>query len=210
MGLASKLKSKPGAMILGGLVFWVMAWAIDMWTHIQEFGIAEGEHAHGGSALMRVNIPLTGAPLIVIGLVMLVGSVRLSKRGGFPLLVASFALMTDGLLHAFAFNDHLGNLASASFFAFVAPAQVVAGLALSELPRRFDRPLLYGTFAIFVLYLGSRAVPFAPLGWPEPVEALDVASKALEAVFLASMLAVISASRARAKAKAEPAAAAEP
>src|SRR5690349_9596506 len=104
MGFTAKLATKPGAMVLGGLVFWVMAWAIDMWSHIQEFGIGAGDHQHGGSALMRVNIPLTGAPLIVMGLVMLIGADRLVKRGGFPLLVASFALMTDGLLHAFAFN----------------------------------------------------------------------------------------------------------
>ena len=193
-------------MVLGGLVFWVMAWGIDMWTHIQEFGVGSGNHAHGGSALMRVNIPLTGAPLIFIGLVLMIGSERLVKRGGFPVLVASFTLMTDGLLHAFAFNDHLGNLASAAFFAFVAPLQLAAGLALPDLPRKLDLPLLLSAVGLLALYAVSRAATFPPLGWPEPVEALDVASKTLEVLFALSMVAVMSAEKRRARAPAPAAA----
>lgn len=197
MRLSSKLLTKPGAMVLGGLVFWVMAWGIDLATHINEYGVNDGDHAHGGTALIRVNIPLTGAPLIVIGLVMMIGSERLMKRGGFPLLVASFALMADGLLHAFAFNDHLGNLASALLFGFVAPLQIVAGLALVDLPRRFDRPLLFGTLGLLALYAVSRTASFASLGWPEAVEGLDIASNALEVLFVLSLGAVMSAARRR-------------
>jgi hypothetical protein len=190
MRLTTRLNSKAGAMVLGGLFFWVMAWALDMWSHIQTFGIGTGDHVHGGTALLRVNIPLTGTPLIVFGLALLIGSEALMKRGGFPKMLASLFLMHDGLFHAFAFNDHLGNLASAAFFAFVAPLQIVVGVALPFLPRRFDRPMLLGTVGLLALYAISRTAPFAPLGWPEPVEALDVFSKFAEVMFLLSLIAV--------------------
>jgi hypothetical protein len=210
MPLGSRLFNKPGAMVFSGLVFWVLAWVLDMWTHVETYGVNAGAHEHGGSAMLRINIPLTGAPLIVFGLAMLIGSERLMRRGGVPLLVAAFTLMTDGLLHAFAFNDHLGSLASAAFFAFVAPAQVAAGVALVFLPRDFDRLLVGGTAFIFALYLVSRTAPLAALGWPEPVEALDVASKVLEVLFLMSMASVARARVPRAAPGGAPGAAAPP
>lgn len=210
MALARALFNKPGAMVFSGLVFWVLAWVIDMWTHIETYGVNAGAHAHGGDAMLRINIPLTGAPLIVFGLSMLIGSEALMKRGGFPLLVASFVLMVDGLLHAFAFNDHLGNLGSAAFFAFVAPLQIAVGVFLPFLPRRFDVPLALGTLGLLCLYAVSRASSFAPLGWPEPVEALDVFSKFCEVLFLVSILSVLQASRTRELRAAEAAPAAAP
>jgi hypothetical protein len=208
MRLAARLNSKAGAMIFGGLAFWVMAWALDMWSHVQTYGIGTGDHQHGGTALLRVNIPLTGTPLIVFGLALLIGSDALMKRGGAPKMFASLFMMHDGLLHAFAFNDHLGNLLSAAFFAFVAPLQIAVGVALPFLPRKFDTPMILGTLGLLALYVVSRAAAFGPLGWPEPVETLDVFSKFTEVMFLLSILAVARGERPRSAApkSAEPSA----
>jgi hypothetical protein len=209
MRLSQRLNSKGGATVLGGLAFWVMAWALDMWAHVQTFGIGTGDHEHGGTALLRVNIPLTGTPLIVFGLALLIGSDALMKRGGVPKMFASLFLMHDGLFHAFAFNDHLGNLTSAAFFAFVAPLQIAVGVALPFMPRRFDGLMLFGTFGLIALYAVSRSASFPPLGWPEPVEALDVFSKFVEVLFILALIAVMRGERPRGATPA-PAKAAEP
>lgn len=208
MAPAVRLNSKAGAMILSGLVFWVVSWALDMWTHVETFGVNAGAHAHGGTALLRVTIPVTGFPLILIGLGMIIGTDGLMRRGGVPLMLASFFMMTDGLLHAFAFNDHLGSLASAAFFAFVAPLQIAAGIAIPFVGRRYDRPMLAGTFGLLALYAVSRLAPIAALGWPEPVESLDVFSKACELLFVISLVMVMKAGTQTPKADAPASAAA--
>jgi hypothetical protein len=186
-----KALSAPGAILMGGLGFWAMAWALDLWTHVEEFGVGEGVHAHGGSALIRLNFPLTGAPLILFGLAQLIGTEALLKRGGIPLFAASFLLLTDGLAHAFAFNDHLGELAAASFFAALAPAQIGAGLALPFIPRRYDRWFVAFALGLIALWAVSRAAAFEPLRWPERIEALDVFSKFLEVLLVVTLLVVI-------------------
>lgn len=189
MSLREKALSAPGAVLLGGLVFWAMAWFIDFWTHVEVFGVGAGAHAHGGDALVRVNFPLTGAPLILFGMAQLMGTDALLKRGGLPLLAASFLFMLDGLAHAFSFNDHLGEPAAAAFFALVAPAQIAVGAAMPFLPRRFDRWLVAAALGLLALYTASRSLSFPPLGWPEPVEELDVFSKVVEVLFILVVLA---------------------
>ncbi len=188
MGLLQKAATGPGALILGGLLFWVLAWVIDLWTHVETFGIAEGAHAHGGSLMIRATLPVTGVPLLAFGVAQMMGTDTLMKRGGLPVYFASLLLALDGLAHAFAFNDHLGNLASASFFAFVAPLEVAAGVAFPFIARRHDSVMALGVFSLIAIYTVSRAAAFAPLGWPEPVEGLGVFSKLVEALFLLAVV----------------------
>ena len=184
MGLTDRAFSAPGGVLIGGLAFWAMAWGIDAWTHVQVFGVAQGAHVHGGDAVVRVNMTITGLPLVAFGMAQLIGTDALLKRGGMPLYLASLFLVLDGLAHAFAFNDHLGEPPSAAFFALVAPAQMAAGLALPFVSRSLDRWLLAGTFGLLVVYGASRALTLEALGWPERVEALDVVSTLLEALFM--------------------------
>ncbi len=193
MGVWDKALSAPGAVLIGGLALWALAWGIDAWTHVQVYGIAQGAHVHGGDAVIRLNMTITGLPLVAFGMAQLFGTDALLKRGGMPLYLASLFMMLDGLAHAFAFNDHLGEPPSAAFFAALAPAQIALGAGLPFASRARDRWLVTGTLGLLALYVLSRTLAFAPLGWPERVEALDVFSKAVEVLFV---LAVSSVSRA--------------
>lgn len=191
MGFWDKALSAPGALLLGGVGLWGLAWGIDAWTHVEAYGIAQGAHVHGGQALIRVNMAFSGLPLVVFGMAQLVGTQALLKRGGMPLFFASLFLMLDGLAHAFAFNDHLGEPASAAFFAFAAPAQIAIGASLPFASRARDRWLALGTLGLFVLYAASRTATFGPLAWPERVEGLDVFSKAMEVFFVLAVWSVV-------------------
>jgi hypothetical protein len=190
MGLWQKAYSAPGVVFLGGIVFWGLAWGIDAATHIQAYGFAEGAHVHGGDAVIRVNMTVTGFPLVAFGLAQLMGTDTLLKRGGMPLYLAAMFLMVDGLAHAFAMNDHLGEPASAAFFAFLSPLQIAVGASLPFASRARDRWLVLATLGLLGLYVVSRTVAFPPLRWPERVEALDVFSKAMEVLFILSVLTV--------------------
>ncbi|HKZ59798.1 MAG TPA: hypothetical protein VJ547_08145 [Candidatus Thermoplasmatota archaeon] len=197
MGFWDRALSAPGAVLAGGLALWGMAWGIDAWTHIQVFGVAQGAHLHGGDAVVRLNMTITGLPLVAFGMAQLIGTDALLKRGGMPLFFASLFLMLDGLAHAFAFNDHLGEPPSAAFFAFVAPAQIAAGLALPFVSRPLGRLLLAGTLGLLALYAASRAITFEPLLWPERVEALDVVSKLFEGLFMIALVLNLKVARGR-------------
>lgn len=203
MGLWEKALSAPGGVLIGGLAFWVMAWGIDAWTHIQVFGVAQGAHIHGGDAVIRLNLTVTGLPLVAFGMAQLMGTDALLKRGGVPVYLASLSLMLDGLAHAFALNDHLGEAPSAAFFAILAPAQIALGVSLPFAGRARDRWLVAGTLGLLLLYAVSRVLPFQALRWPERVEALDVFSKAMEVLFLFALIAVARAGQERAKAEKE-------
>ncbi len=180
--------SGAGVCVLGGLVLWVFSWYLDLSAHIEKFGVGTGAHVHGGDALMRINFPLTGAPFIALGVAQLMGTEALLKRGGVLFWAASLLLMVDGLAHAFAFNDHLGVLSSAAFFAFLAPAQIAGGLALPFMARDLDVYVAGGMAALLGLYAVSRSVTLAALTWPEPVEALDVFSKVVEVMFIVALV----------------------
>jgi hypothetical protein len=180
--------SGPGVLVIGGLLFWAFSWYLDLSAHIEKFGVGTGAHVHGGDAIIRVNFPVTGAPFIAMGIAQMMGTEALLKRGGLLLWAASLLLMADGLAHAFAFNDHLGVLSSAAFFAFLAPAQIAVGVALPFIERDFDVYLALGMAALLGLYVVSRSVTFAALAWPEPVEALDIFSKVVEVMFIVALV----------------------
>lgn len=187
--------------MIGGLGFFALGWFIDFWTHVEKFGVAAGAHVHGGEALIRVNIPLTGVPFLLLGMAQLIGTEALLKRGGTPVFLGSHILMLDGVAHAFAFNDHLGDPVSAAFFAFVAPAQIAAGLAMPFIARRFDVLLALSSAALLALYAVSRSVALPALGWPERVEGLDMFSKAMEVLFILCVVASLHAQAVIARAK---------
>jgi len=182
--LWGRISTSGGALVVGGLLIWAMAWAIDFYGHLTG-GAPVDASGHGGDALVRVNFPLSGFPLIVLGGVLLLGGDRLLERGNTPRFAAGMLIALDGLAHAFAFNDHLGEPLWAALFAVIAPAQIALGLALPYLDRSLDRWWVLGIMGLLVGYAVTRVVSVPALGFPEPVEALGVFSKSTEAVALA-------------------------
>jgi hypothetical protein len=166
-----------------------MAWAIDFWVHYQVIAANPASHNHtGGDAIIRINFPMTGFPLIVFGMWQLMGSENLAKRPGFLAFVGGILMAVDGLVHAFAFNDHMNDY-SAPLFASLAPAQIGVGVALPFLSRRYDGFWILGALALVVAYAVSRTVSIPALALPEPVEGLGVFSKVLEVSFVIVTLA---------------------
>ncbi len=170
-------------MVIGGLLIWAMAWAIDFYSHLTG-GAPVSDSGHGGDALVRVNFPLSGLPLIVIGGILLLGGDRLIRPGNTPLFIAGIFMALDGLAHAFAFNDHVADIGWAVVFAMTAPAQIALGLALPYLDRQLDWMWWGGTVALLVGYIVTRTLSVPALGFPETVEALDIFSKFTEVVVL--------------------------
>jgi len=183
MGALQRLTTAPGALLIGGLILWAMAWAIDFWVHYQVILLSPATHHAGGDALIRINFPMIGFPLIFVGLWQLVGTEELGKRPVFLAFVGGLLMALDGLAHGFAFNDHLNDYA-APFFATLAPVQIGIGVALPFLPRRFDLYWLVGSLGLIAVYAVSRAVTAPALGFPEAVDGLGVFSKFLEVAFV--------------------------
>jgi len=186
MGFAGRLMSGAGAFLVGGLLIWVMAWLIDFNVHVQRVAVDPGGHTHGGGdALIRVNFPMTGFPLILIGMGSLVGLDRLLYDRRVTLAYcAGILFAVDGLAHAFAFNDHLNDPYSAALFAAAAPAQILIGVAMPFLSRKYDSFWLLGALGLLAAYVVSRTVYVPALNMPESVEGLGIFSKLLEVVFV--------------------------
>lgn len=184
MGALQRLTTAPGALLIGGLILWAMAWAIDFWVHYEVILLSPSSHPMGGDALIRINFPMMGFPLIFVGLWQLVGSEALGKRPVFLAFVGGLLMALDGLAHGFAFNDHMNDY-SAPFFATLAPLQVGIGVALPFMARRFDAYWLVGSLGLITAYIVSRTVSAPALGFPEAVDGLGVFSKFLEVSFVA-------------------------
>lgn len=182
--LFERATSAGGSLVIGGLLIWLMAWAIDFVQHLSG-DVACDPTQHCGDALVRVNFPLAGFPLIVMGGIILFGGERLLERGNTPLFAAGMLISLDGMAHAFAFNDHLFEPLWATLFALTAPVQIVLGIALPYLDRSLDRWWWVGTAGLVVGYILTRVITVPALGFPEPVEGLDIFSKFTEVVVLA-------------------------
>lgn len=181
--LWERATSAGGSLVIGGLLIWLMAWSIDFFQHLGgQTGCDPSQHC--GDALVRVNFPLAGFPLIVMGGIILFGGDRLLKRGNTPLFAAGMLIALDGIAHAFAFDDHLFEPLWATLFALTAPVQIVLGIALPYLDRGLDRWWWLGTLALLVGYIVTRVVTVPELAFPEPVESLDIFSKFTEVMVL--------------------------
>lgn len=190
MSAWKKAASAEGALIIGGLLLWLMSWAIDLSTHIQEVAQDPTSHSHGGGeTLVRVNFPLTGFPLVVFGMLQMVTFEKLQQRKVFIAFIAGIFFLLDGLAHAFAFNDHLNQPLSAALFAIVAPLQILVGVTLPFMPQAWDRYWAALALAMIALYAASRTVALPGIGFVEPVDGLGVFSKFFEVVILLLLLA---------------------
>ena len=186
MGIARRLMSGAGAFLVGGLLIWAMAWVIDLNLHLQRVAVDPGGHSHGGGdALIRINFPMTGFPLILVGMGSLLGLDRLlyDRRAALAFF-AGVLFAVDGLAHAFAFNDHINEPYAAALFAVVAPAQILIGVAMPFLSRRFDPVWLLAALGLLAVYVVSRTVYFPALNMPEAVDGLGIFSKVLEVAFI--------------------------
>jgi len=173
------------AFVTSALLVLLMGWTSDFFTALA----AGHEAAHGGGNLFfRLNITFFGLGLAAIG----VGWQHLDRFLRDPSwsirYVVGYLILADGVIHGFAFNDHLAEPAQAAFFALVTPTQVVVGLGLPYLRQGLDPVWLGLTAFLIAAYVATRTLVFWPVGVIEEVETLGILSKVLE--FLAVVLLV--------------------
>ncbi len=179
------------AFVSAGLLVALMGWVVDLSAALG----AEAGEGHGGGLFLRLNITFFALGLAAIG----VGYEQHDRFFREPTwgvrYLAGYLLIADGLLHAFAFNDHLAEPFPAAFFAVIAPLEVVVGLALPYLRRSLDPAWL--AFAAFLVaaYAATRTAAIWPLGAVEEVEALGIFSKVVEVLAILALVQLIRAER---------------
>lgn len=179
------------AFVSSGLLVALMGWVVDLSAALG----AEAGEGHGGGLFLRLNITFFALGLAGIG----VGYEQHDRFFREPTwglrYLAGYLLLADGLLHAFAFNDHLAEPFPATVFGVVAPLQVAVGLALPYLRRSLD-PAWLGLAAFLVAaYVATRAATVWPLAQVEEVEALGILSKIVEVVAILALVRLIRAAR---------------
>jgi hypothetical protein len=165
------------AFVVSGLSVAGTGWAADLLGLVA----AGGEPGHGtGDLFFRMNMLFFAMGLAGIG-VGFQHHARFLRDPVFALrYLAGYVILADGFIHAYAFNDHLGEPIQAAFFAVVTPLQIVVGLALPYGPRKWIPASLAMTAGLIAAYVATRTVEVWPVSEIEEVEILGLLSKALE------------------------------
>jgi hypothetical protein len=179
------------AFLASGVFIMVVAWALNL------LGIIAGDQASGhgpGDIYLWLFLMFQGLAFSTVGVIganyrEFTANPTLGKRYG-----VAFLLIADGGLHLLALNQHLGTPAAALFFAIVAPAQIIGGVAYPSVERWWDAAwLLFSGFLIGAFVL-TRTVAIWPIGAIEEVDLLGVLSKTVEVVTCALLISVMRAS----------------
>jgi len=166
------------AFVSSGLLVALMGWIADLFATL---GKAAGLGGHGTDDLFfRVNITFFAFGLAAIGVGYEQHERFFRDRSWGVRYVAGYLILLDGVLHAFAFNDHLADPFQAAFFGVLAPVQVAVGLALPYLRRSWDAASLALAAFLLAAYIGTRLAAVWPLGGIEEIEALGILSKLVE------------------------------
>lgn len=180
------------AFVSSGLTVAGMGWVADL------LGLAAqgGQADHGaGDLFFRMNMLFFAVGLAGIG----VGFQHHAQFFRDPVFalryLAGYVILVDGFIHAYAFNDHLGEPLQAAFFAVVAPLQIIVGLALPYRPRHWIPASLVMTGGLIAAYLATRTVELWPVSEIEEVETLGLISKALELLAVLLLLQLVRAGR---------------
>ena len=180
------------AFVSAGLLVALMGWVVDLSATL---GAEAGEGHGGGELFLRLNITFFALGLAAIG----VGyqhHERFLREPGWSLrYLAGYLILVDGLLHAFAFNDHLAEPFPAAFFGLLAPVEVAVGLGLPYLRRSLDAAWLGLAAFLIAAYVATRTAVVWPLGAVEEVEALGILSKVVEVLAILALVQLIRAAR---------------
>src|SRR6266704_2275479 len=176
-------RTKPTATELSffvcGFLIIVVGWLADL-LGIFELGTAVGEHGGGSSFQLRLFLTMFGVAFSTIGV----------GYENFP------EFLTDGSLHLYAFNDHLGDAFPAAFFAAFSGLQLAAAFIIPYSHRRLDAAWFAITAFLIAAYIVTRTVSVWPIGVAEDVDALGVVSKFVEVVTVLALVSLWQAERA--------------
>jgi len=192
-------RSRPSitelAFLICGVLIILVGWVADF---LGLFELASEPTGHGSSTTfpLRLFMTMFGVAFSTIGVgfenfpQILQGGDR-AKR-----FIVALLFLGDGSLHLYAFNDHLGDLFSATFFAVFSAVQIAAAFIIPYTKYRLDSVWLAITVFLILAYVVTRTVAIWPIGFVEDVDALGIVSKLVELVTVLVLVSLVQSERA--------------
>src|SRR6266566_1984440 len=103
--------------------------------------------------------------------------------------------LTDGSLHLYALNDHLGEAFPAAFFGVFSGLQLAAAFLIPYARKDLDWAWLGITAFLIGAYVVTRTVSVWPIGYVEDLDALGVISKVVEVLTVLFLLSLMQSER---------------
>src|SRR3989454_7562829 len=193
------LRTRPSitelAFLVCGVLIVLVGWVADF---LGLFEVASQPTGHGSSTTfpLRLFMTMFGVAFSTIGVgfenfpEILLGGDR-AKR-----FIVALLFLADGSLHLYAFNDHLGDLFSATFFAFFSAVQLAAAFVIPYTKYRLESLWLAITVFLILAYIVTRTMAIWPIGFVEDVDALGIVSKLVELVTVLVLVSLVQSERA--------------
>src|SRR2546425_11301813 len=193
------LRNRPSitelAFLVCGVLIIFVGWVADF---LGLFELASQPSGHGSSTTfpLRLFMTMFGVAFSTIGVgfenfpQILLGGDR-AKR-----FIVALLFLGDGSLHLYAFNDHLGDLFSATFFAVFSAVQIAAAFIIPYTKYRLDSIWLALTAFLILAYVVTRTVAIWPIGFVEDVDPLGIVSKLVALVTVLVLLSLVQSERA--------------
>jgi len=193
------LRNRPSitelAFLVCGVLIIFVGWVADF---LGLFELASQPAGHGSSTTfpLRLFMTMFGVAFSTIGVgfenfpQILLGGDR-AKR-----FIVALLFLADGSLHLYAFNDHLRDPFSATFFAVFSAVQIVAAFVIPYTKYRLDPIWLALTAFLILAYVVTRTVAIWPIGFVEEVEPLGIVSKLVELLTVLVLVSLVQSERA--------------
>jgi hypothetical protein len=196
--------------LLGGILIILMTWGANLLATLEAPADVSG-HSAASDLYLWLMLMFNGLAFATVGIAY-ENYQRLLTDGVFATrYVIGFLFIADGALHLLAFNEHLSDsFWAAGFFAAFAPIQIVVGVEMPYLGRRFY-PVWTGLTAFFIAaYALTRTMAVWPIGVVEAVDPLGILSKLVEVLTIIFLIGLARADRPEPLPLQRPAASGEP
>src|SRR2546430_3430325 len=193
------LRSRPSitelAFLVCGVLIILVGWVADF---LGVFELASEPTGHGSSTTfpLRLFMTMFGVAFSTIGVgfenfpQILLGGDR-AKR-----FIVALLFLGDGSLHLYAFNDHLGDLFSATFFAVFSAVQIAAAFIIPYTKYRLDSIWLAPTAVLILAYVVTPTGAVLPIRVVGDGDALGIVSKLVELVTVLVLVSLVQSERA--------------
>src|SRR5436305_2558783 len=182
------------AFLVCGVLIVLVGWVADF---LGLFEIASQPTGHGSSTTfpLRLFMTMFGVSFATIGVGFENFPQILQDGDRAKRYIVAFLFLADGSLHLYAFNDHLGDLFSATFFALFSVLQLAAAFIIPYTRFRLDLAWLGITAFLVLAYIVTRTVAVWPIGVVEEVEPLGVVSKLVEVLTILVLVSLMQSER---------------
>src|SRR5947207_3001596 len=157
--------------------------------------LVPGGHGSGTTFPLRLFMTMFGVSFATIGVGFENFPQILQDGDRAKRYIVAFLFLADGSLHLYAFNDHLGDLFSATFFALFSVLQLAAAFIIPYTRFRLDLAWLGITAFLILAYIVTRTMAVWPIGVVEEVEPLGVVSKLVEVLTILVLVSLMQSER---------------